>query len=193
MIRRLLVLLFSIALLVFVAAPAEAHSDRGSVYERDRYNDPYSFVNRDCDFPIRTKGRAWGRFVIYNVKGSDGQAFLVDDRYNFREVMKNPRNGKRMFASGHGRFTEIKAKHLHGDIWQFIAIDRVHSYKIRNAHGKVVLREHGRIGIRSVFDTLGDSQPGGEILEEEIIFKKGRFPTLKPSFDFCRFADRVIG
>ncbi len=98
MIRRLLVLLVSIALLVFVAAPAEAHSDRGSVYERDRYNDPYSFVDRDCDFPIRIKGRTWGRFVIYNVKGSDGQAFLIDDRYHFREMLKNPRNGKKMFV-----------------------------------------------------------------------------------------------
>lgn len=193
MIRRLLVLLFASTLLIFVAAPAEAGTDRGSVYTKDRYNERYSFVDRECGFPYRVKGRAWGLQVIYNVRGSDGQAFLADNRYHFRETLKNPRNGKKMFVSGHGRFTELKARHLRGDIWKFFAIDRVHSFKIRNAHGKVVLREHGKLGLKSVQDTLGDSQPGSELISEEIVFAKGHFPTLKPNFDFCRLVDRLIG
>jgi hypothetical protein len=193
MIRRLFVLLVSAALVAFVAAPAEAHSDRGSLYSKERYNNPYSFVDRDCGFPFRVKGRAWGLIKIYNVKGSDGQAYLADDRWHFRETLKNPKNGKKMFVSGHGRFTELKARHLRGDIWKFFAVDRVHSFKIRNSHGKVVLREHGKIGLKSVQDTLGDGEPGSEVISEEIVFAKGQFPTLEPDFDFCRLVDRLIG
>lgn len=193
MIRRLLVLLVAGALLVFIVAPAEAHSQRGSLYSKERFNDPYSFVDRDCDFPFRVKGRSWGVAKVYNVKGSHGQAFFADNRYHFRETWKNPKNGKKAFVTGNGRFTELKAKHLRGDIWKFFAVDRVHSFKIRNAHGKVVLREHGKIGIKTVQDTLGDSEPGSEVLKEEIVFTKGQFPTLEPDFDFCRLVDRLIG
>ncbi len=56
-----------------------------------------------------------------------------------------------------------------------------------------MLREHGKIGIKSVQDTFGDSEPGSEVLKEEIVFAKGHFPTLEPNFDFCRLVDRLIG
>lgn len=45
----------------------------------------------------------------------------------------------------------------------------------------------------TLFDTLGDSQPGGELIEQKIVKIRGDFPTLEPDFDFCAFANEVLG
>ena len=37
-------------------------------------------------------------------------------------------------------------------------------YSITNKRGRVVYRDHGKVVTTYLFDTLGDSQPGGEYL-----------------------------
>ena len=45
-----------------------------------------------------------------------------------------------------------------------------------------------------MFDTLGDSKPGGEEVDFEVLRTvRGKFPSYDPDFDFCRLARRLIG
>jgi hypothetical protein len=142
---------------------------------------------------FKVKGGTWGRSVIYNVRGSDGQAFLQDNRYHFREVLTNPRNGKTMYIHGRGRFTEWRAWHVEGDVWRFFQIDRGRPFVIKNARKEIVLADHGKVSFMQVFDTLGDSEPGGEEISRKVLRTRGHFPSLRPSFDFCRVVKRLIG
>ncbi len=193
MMRRIFILILAGALLGLVAAPAESNAG-GSVYERGRYDEPYTFKDRECGFLFKVKGKRWGRFVIRNVPGSDGQAFLMDERYNFEEVLTNPRNGKKMYVSGHGRFTEKKATHVEGDVWAFTQVDRGRPFTVRNSRKKVVLSDRGKVVFKQTIDTLGDSQPGGDQVDFEVLrVVRGEFPSLKPGFDFCKMAKRLIG
>ncbi len=193
MMRRIFILILAGALLGLVAAPAESNAG-GSVYERDRYDDPYTYTDKECGFKVKIKGRAWGRSVTYNVPGSDGQAFRLDNRYHFADVVTNPRNGKKMYISGHGRFRETKATHVEGDIWEFTQVDQGRPFTVKNGRHQTVLADRGKVIFKQTFDTLGDSQPGGDEVDFEVVrVARGNFPSLEPDFDFCALAKRLVG
>ena len=193
MLRRIIMLILAGALVGFLAEPA-ASNGRGSVYERTRYDDPYAYSDKECGFRMQVKGRARGLSVIHNVRGSGGQAFLADNRFRFRDVLTNPRNGKRMYVSGHGRFRERTAERVEGDVWEFIQVERGRPFVVKNARKKIVVADHGKVILGQVFDTLGDSQPGGEEVDFEVLrVVRGKFPSYDPDFDFCRLARRLIG
>ncbi len=192
MMRRLSVLLLGLVLLMPIGGPAQAHS-KGSIYEQGRYNEPYSFTDEDCAFPFEVKGRRWGWFVVRNVRGSDGQAFLVEDHFRFGEVLTNPANGKSMRIWGRGVFKEHSAKHIEGDIWEFISTTTGIPFVVQKSSGKVLVKDIGQVTFRTVFDTLGDSQPGGEFVEDELLKIRGRFPSLDADFDFCAVVEKAIG
>ena len=59
-----------------------------------------SFQDR---FDVNVRGRINGFVMRYVAPGSDGQAFLEDTYYSTFEVLKNPANGKKMYASGRAR------------------------------------------------------------------------------------------
>jgi hypothetical protein len=197
--RRLLMLvLLTLSLLIPLGSPAQAHGHghghgHGDVYSREHYSNPYSFTDDGCDITFDVVGHARGFEVIYNVPGSDGQAFLDDNRYRYREVWTNPENGRKAYVSGRAHYQELFATHLHGDVWKFITSTTGAPFTVRNDHGKVVLAEHGRLVTRQIFDTLGDSQPGGELLDEKVLAVHGSFPTWEPDFDFCEMVTQLLG
>jgi hypothetical protein len=193
MIRRSLGLLAVAALaLAFLTAPGPALAHNLEVYDQGHYDDSFSFSYDDCGFPVEVEGRSRGHYRITVVPGSDGQAFLADDHYRYRETHTNTDTGDSVVMWGVGHFKEHRARHVEGDVWEFIATDTGTPFVVVD-HGKVVLRDHGRIYLRALFDTLGDGQPGGELLEEEVLKIRGSFPSYHPDFDFCRMLDRLIG
>ena len=162
---------------------------RGDVFSVTPYDDDYAFTD-DCGFDVM--GNTTGVDTLYNVRGSDGQAFLDDNKFSFEEVWSNATGGTAT-ASGEGRFRETKARHVDGDIWEFTQVLKGKPLTVRDSDGKVVLAEHGYVVFKVLFDTLGDSQPGGDVIEEKIVKIRGDFPTLDPDFDFCAFANDVLG
>jgi len=195
MMRRILTLVLAAVSLTFLNGPADAggHHDQGSIYERGPYDNRYEFVDDSCGFEFHLRGRARGFSTTYNVPGSDGQAFLLDDYYSFFEVLTNPANGKRMYISGWGHLKEVKATHVEGDVWEFIAVDSGTPFVVRDKRGRLVLKDQGKLVYRQVFDTLGDSEPGGEELDFEVLSIRGHFPSLAPDFDFCAMVSDLIG
>ncbi len=99
-----------------------------------------------------------------------------------------------MYVSGRGRFRERTAERVEGDVWEFIQVEKGRPFVVKNARKKIVLADHGKVILRQVFDTLGDSEPGGEEVETEVLrVARGKFPSYDPDFDFCRLARRLIG
>ena len=114
MVRKLLVLICGVGLAgsllgVGGAGPGKTAAWR-RVQLRARYDFPYKFKDEECKgLPFEVKGRAQGYETLYNVPGSDGQAFLADNRNRYREVWTNPANGRKAYVSGKSRFREVKA------------------------------------------------------------------------------------
>jgi hypothetical protein len=60
--------------------------------------------------------------------------------------------------------------------------------------GNVVLREAGAIWFEIVFDTLGDSMPGGEVLDETVLRVSGPHPLFDmDEAAFCGMVHDLIG
>jgi hypothetical protein len=52
---------------------------------------------------------------------------------------------------------------------------------VEDSDGNVVLRDRGRLTFRALFDTLGDGEPGGELLEQELTSQPGRIRASSPT------------
>ncbi len=166
-----------------------------------RYNDPYSF-DPQCDgLNLKVTGRARGVLAYLNVAGSDGQAFLVRDRYRFREVWKNLDTGEHFVVSGHGFFREVKAtfvpteqvpadlvppEGIVGPVYLFRAVETGNPFTVTDDDGHVVVKDVGRLVSENLFDTLGDSKPGGTSLSFEFVEIVGPHPGL--DVDLCELA-----
>jgi hypothetical protein len=145
----------------------------------------------DCGFTIDFNGTDSGHSLLREVEGSDGQAFLGHNNVKFRNVLTNPETGAVMVVSGQRLTKEFTARHVDGNIWEFTAHEVGQPFVVEDSEGNVVLRDRGRITLRVLFDTLGDSQPGGDTLEVEITGVHGPHPGL--FVDFCAIATDLIG
>ena len=198
MVRKLIALICGAGLAgsllgVVGASPAQARHPGGTVYNSEHYNFPYKFKEDECEgLTFQVKGRAKGFETIYNVPGSHGQAFLDDNRNRYREVWTNPANGRKAYVSGKSRFRELKAEHIKGDIWRFRSVTSGAPLTVKNDRGNVVLAEWGALVLDTTYDTLGDGEPGGDVLKETVISKRGHWPTWNPAFDFCNIVHKVL-
>jgi hypothetical protein len=192
MLRRLLIPLVLAALLGMGLAPARANGPT-TVYDQGHYDDPYSYKATDCPIKFQVKGHSRGFFRDYNVAGSHGQAFLSHNWYRWHEVWTNPANGHKAYANGHGYFREISAAHVRGDLWSFLSVETGVPFRLRNAAGRTLVMEHGRIVRRVLFDTLGDQQPGGNVIHDRVLQVQGDFPLSTERVKFCSVVRRALG
>ncbi len=176
------------AVAIVVAVPLGAHA-KPVAHERYAGSDSGRFD--ECGLSLRFNDTFSGQFLLREVKGSGGQAFLAHDNYRFRTILTNADNGAWMVIRGRGLFKEVSARHLGGDIWEFISMDVGQPLVVEDSDGDVVLRDRGRLTFRGVFDTLGDGQPGGELIESELTGVHGPHPSFDT--DFCEVVTDLIG
>lgn len=204
-VRRLVMtaLLAAVGLLVAVV-PAQAAPD--FFQPPTPYDQHYRFDPECPGQHLIVKGHAFGVDSLLNVAGSHGQAFLLEDHYNFRETWRNLRTGKRFIVSGHGHFTETSAtfvansdvpadlvppEGLVGPVYLFRSRNVGNPFTVKTSDGRIVLRDHGVLVGDNLFDTLGDSQPGGTSLNFEVIKVIGPHPGLDA--DICAIAADLTG
>ena len=178
--RRGLALLGALVLTVAVSGTAQAKP-----YEIFRDSGDYSFDETICDIDVEIVGSFSVVVINRPVPDSDGQAFFGHTTYEFSEVHTNDDNGHQLLVRGKGVFHETSATHVEGDIWEFEAID-AGTFTLSTADGERLLRDRGVIKLRAVFDTLGDGQPGGEVLVEEVTSIHG------PHADDSTFCDVYV-
>lgn len=157
----------------------------------EHYADSESFTGEACGLTLNVENTFSGQFLLREVKGSDGQAFLAMDNYSFRSVQTNVDNGKWLVIRGNGTFKEMSATHVDGNVWEFTAMDVGQPFLLEDSSGNVVLRDRGRITYRALFDTEGDGQPGGILLEEEVTGISGPHPGFER--DLCPVVNELIG
>ncbi len=186
--------------LVAVALPAQAGAP-DYFDPPTRYDDTYSF-DPECDgLNMIVTGRTHGVYANLNVAGSNGQAFLSRNRYWYREVWKNLDTRERFVVSGHGYFREVKAtfvptdqvppelvppEGIVGPVYLFRAVETGNPLTVTDDDGHLVVKDVGRLVSENLFDTLGDSQPGGTSLRFEFVQIVGPHPGI--DLDLCTLA-----
>lgn len=148
-----------------VAAVGFASTPVGStVVEREHYEGMDSFVEDElCAFAIDIDVVYRGLYQLRQGKGDRDQAYFLHDKVWFEETWSA--NGKHFVLSGNVLFKEIRATPLGDGLFEFRAIEAGQPFTVTDMDGNVVVRDRGVIRYTTVFDTLDDSQPGGEFVE----------------------------
>ena len=163
---RALALLASAGLVLATPVAAQA----GQPFDKSApYSGTDSFDENDfCGIKVHFEVEFSGVSKVLPVKGSGGQAFFGFDNYEFREVIST-KDGS-ISTHGNGSFHEQKATHISGDIWEFQFID-AGTFRVYDADGNLLLRSTGVFKASEQFDTFGDSQPGGEPVDDGATFE----------------------
>ena len=176
-----------VAAAAVVTLPASAGA---TVVERGTYSDPIHFTYSDCGFPVHVTGTIEGRYRLRQGKGKDDQFFFGHDRFRLVETHTNALNGKYVTNVASAVFNEIKATRMSGNVFLVEAVEAGKPAAIYDSDGNLVARDRGVIHHRMIFDTLGDSQPGGTVIE----FLEPRVSGPHPIFDdFCGIVAPLIG
>ena len=175
-----------LAVLAFGAGPAAA-----TVIGQEHYSGTDSFSFDDCGFTLEVQSEFYGQALLR--VDQTGQAFLVKDKFWYRDVMTNPETGKWFVVQGNGLFHDIKATQISGTVYEFEAIEAGQPFAILDSAGNVVVRDRGVIRHTYLFDTLGDSMPGGEFIEETGTVVHGPHPGFAEDFPFCEIAAELTG
>lgn len=184
---RALVLVVGTLLGLLVALPANA-----APIVNERYAGTESFT--DCG-GFQVESTFSGRVMIKDATpATDGQFFYLQDNYQYRDVITNPATGKFVVVRGNGIFKEVQARQVEGSVFTFMTHEAGQPFVVEDSSGRVVLRDRGMITLSYVFDTLGDSEPGGEFLEDPAVVRvSGPHPGFEEAFDFCALLTDLIG
>jgi hypothetical protein len=180
----------AVAAIASIAVPTAASA---KPLEVTHYNDTYTDSFNDCGFRIDVTGEASGRYMIKDsTPKTDGQFFRVLDKYSFTDILTNHRTGEWFSVSARGTFREMPATlHSDGQTVTYQVKDSGAFNTVRDSDGNLLFRDRGTVTFEFVFDTLGDSQPGGELISEELVSVSGPHPFFEA--DFCEVANDLIG
>lgn len=184
--KRTAVFLMAFAAVLLGAATASA-----TVIEQQHYSGTDSFSFDDCGFTLEGQSEFHGQYLLR--VDQTGQAFLEHHKFWFREVITNPETGKWFVVSGNGLFHQIEATQVIGTIYEYVAIEAGQPFTIEDSAGKVIVRDRGVIRQTILFDTLGDSTPGGVFLGETDTVLHGPHPGFADDFSFCEIAAQLTG
>jgi hypothetical protein len=175
-----------LVLLAFGTRPAGA-----TVIGQEHYSGTDSFSFDDCGFTLDVESTFHGHALLRVLAG--GQAFLATDKYWYEDVYTNPDTGGSFVIRGNALFHETKGTLVEGNIYEFVQIEAGQPFVVYDSDGNVVVRDRGVIRSTILFDTLGDSQPGGELVEVLHTSVSGPHPGFADDFDFCGLAAELTG
>jgi len=146
---------------------------------------PYEFSYTDCGFPVDGTGLFNSPHSMGRVgKNDDAGAFFGHDRYTLREVHTRRDTGAVVVITAKGLLHDVQATRISGSVFEFTMMD-VGTHQFRTLEGTLLHQERGQVRRTFLFDTLGDSTPGGEFIEMLSEEFHGNFPD----FDFCATFD----
>jgi hypothetical protein len=174
--RYRLAAIVAAVLAVIVAMPASA-----SVVRRDSYSGGGTWTYDDCGFAVDVTGTFGGILTVRS--GPDPDVFFAHDMHWFREVHVRRSDGMIAILTGSGNLREVKAIPVSDTVYAFRAINAGQLFEVRDTDGRLLLRDTGMVDETILFDTLGDQQPGGEVVGVVSSDFRGRFPSLEA--DLC--------
>ena len=175
-----------LALLSLATLGSVTPANAGGIIERNNFNYSFDDSFKDCGTTIDYHREGTVSNMIRDANGrTDGQFFFYGETYTFRETFTDRSTGNFFTASASGRFRELQPRVISTDenIVTYITKDSGALYNVYDSDGTLLARDRGTVTERYVFDTLGDSQPGGIFLSEEVVSSKGLFQS--EDLDFC--------
>ena len=172
------------------AVPAQA-----TIFDRGTFSFEESVEEDLCGIEVRRDSTGSTKFVTRTGKGKLDQAFFGREVFEFSDTFTNLATGAFFTIDGHGTFRDVKATPVGGTVFEFNVLVSGPINIVRDMKGNVVLRDRGAIWQTFLLDTLGDSQPGGELLAESFDRVSGPHP-LFPDMDeaaFCVMVHDLIG
>jgi hypothetical protein len=170
------------------AAPAQA-----AVLSKGPFTFEESTTEDICGLEVRYDFAVSGHFRNRTGKGDLDQAFFGQSSAHFADTFTNLANGAWFTVDGRTTEMDVKATPLGDDIFEFTLKESGISV-VRDMDGNVVLRDTGAIWTLQVFDTLGDSRPGGNILDESVLRVSGPHPGFEQDeAAFCATVHDLIG
>jgi hypothetical protein len=188
--RRYLAMPAVLATIVVTAGAAPAQA---TVFDKG----PFAFEDSNtedlCGIEVRHDFSISGHFRNRTGKGDLDQAFFGQSSAHITDTFTNLATGAWFTNEARVTQMDVKASPLGGNVFVF-EFREAGMGVVRDMDGNVVLRDRGAIWTRMVFDTLGDSQPGGEILEESVIRVSGPHPGFEQDEEqFCAAVHDLIG
>jgi hypothetical protein len=150
---------FTVAL---VAAAVAAPPAGAAVPDRGRFADEAYAFGYDCGFPVEVTGTAGGNYRLRD--GGDG-TFLSLGRIAFTEVHTNAETGEWFTLSGRFASNETGARRVDGSLYEVRIVKAGQVAVISDSAGAVVSRDRGVVRRTVLFDTGGDEEPGGEVVD----------------------------
>lgn len=188
--RRSVGLAAVLAMLVVMvgAAPAPA-----TVFNKDHFTFQDSFEEDLCGIAVRHDIDVSGHFRNRTGKGDLDQAFFGLSTFEATDTFTNLATGASFSIEARLTGMDVKATPLGGNVFEF-KFRESGTVVVRDMDGNVVLREAGAIWRLVVFDTLGDSMPGGEVLDETVLRVSGPHPLFEmDEAAFCNMVHDLIG
>ena len=189
--------------LPLAALPAHAAPLRAGGYlERPApYDDSGEFDPECPGLDLTVQQRSRGVSSIRHVVGSGRQAFFLRDRNRFKEVWTDNTTGRVLFTiKGRNVVKEVSARRVPisavpdrfvpedgivGPVFEF-TVHNTGADVVRDASGRLLAYQGGRVVFKNLFDTLGDHQPGGVSLRFRITKTIGPHPLFER--DICDLA-----
>jgi hypothetical protein len=170
------------------AAPAPA-----TVFNKDHFTFQDSFEEDLCGIAVRHDIDVSGHFRNRTGKGDLDQAFFGLTGFEATDTFTNLATGASFSIEARLTGMDVKATPLGGNVFEF-KFRESGTVVVRDMDGNVVLREAGAIWRLVVFDTLGDSMPGGETLDETVLRVSGPHPLFEmDEAAFCNMVHDLIG
>ena len=178
----------AMTVVMVAAAPAQA-----TVFESGHFAFEESNTEDLCGVAVRHDFAISGHFRTRTGKGELDQAFFGQTSSEITDTFTNLATGASFSIEGRLTSMDVKATPLGGNLFEFKFRD-AGTFKVVDMDGNVVLADHGSIWLTMVFDTLGDSQPGGIIIEETVDRVNGPHPLFAmDEAAFCAMVDDLIG
>ena len=185
------------------ALPAQAAPLRaGGYFERPApYDDSFEFDPECPGLDLTVQQRSRGVASLRHVIGSGRQAFFLKDRNRFKETWTDDTTGRVLFTiKGRNVVKEVDARRVAtsavpdrfvpdggivGPVFEF-TVYNTGADVLRDASGRLLAYQGGRLVFKNLFDTQGDHRPGGESLRFRPTKVIGPHPLL--STDICDLA-----
>ena len=181
------------AVLATMVVTAGAVPAQATVFDKGPFAFEDSRTEDLCGIEVRHDFAISGHFRTRTGKGDLDQAFFGQSSARITDTFTNLATGAWIINEARLTEMDVKARPLGGNVFEFEFRDAGMGV-VRDMDGNVVLRDRGAIWTRVVFDTLGDSQPGGDILEESVIRVSGPHPGFEQDEEeFCATVHDLIG
>ena len=170
--RRLLGVLCAAVVSGLAVVPA-AHA---TMFDQFQFvDDPYAFDETICGIDVHIEGTATGAGRSRTGKGQLASAFFVHVNFAYTETW-TAANDRFVTVTGKANNNEVKAVPLGNNVFRFTDTQAGQPFRLYDSEGNLLLSDRGLLRFTFDFDTLGDDEPGGELVQDLELSVRGPHP-----------------